>query len=54
MRDWVTSFLLRGLEIETPILNYYFKSVKVPIFTYDEINKARRKMGFLKWDALTK
>lgn len=36
------------LRIDTPILNYYFKSVRVDHCLYDKINKARIKMGYIK------
>jgi hypothetical protein len=35
-------------KLDTPILNYYFKSVRVDQCLYDKINKARIKMGYIK------
>ncbi|MGG3920529.1 hypothetical protein ABEV41_01015 [Geobacillus thermodenitrificans] len=35
-------------KLDTPILNYYFKSVRVDRYLYDKIKKARIKMGYIK------
>lgn len=48
MRREYYGFVFEGVDLDTPILNYYFKRVSVDCFLYYRINKARRKMGFLK------
>lgn len=41
-------FVFKGLELETPTLKYYFKSVYLNPFLHDAIRIARNKMGFIK------
>ncbi|WP_181170451.1 hypothetical protein [Priestia megaterium] len=41
-------FVFKGLELDTPTLNYYFKSVHINPFLHDAIRAARNKMGFIK------